>query len=82
MRLLQVSKLSALVGLHANYFNNIVSRYEHNEITDFLFFLNEHWAELLYHDQFPSFRADMLDMSLNDLLLNQQVRAARGELPG
>ena len=42
----------SLVGLHENYLNELLSRYEFDLITDITEFLSENWAMALFHDNF------------------------------
>ena len=42
----------SLVGLHENYLNELLSRYEIDLITDITEFLSENWAMALFHDNF------------------------------
>ncbi len=42
----------SLVGLHENYLNELLSRYEINLIEDITEFLSENWAMALFHDNF------------------------------
>jgi hypothetical protein len=42
----------SLVGLHENYLNELLSRYEIDLVTDITEFLSENWAMALFHDNF------------------------------
>lgn len=42
----------SLVGLHENYLNELLSRYEINLVEDITEFLSENWAMALFHDNF------------------------------
>lgn len=57
-------RLSALVGLHANYLNQLIPRYQAGEVHDLLTHLTEPWAELLYNDGFWDFRQQLLEVAL------------------
>ena len=46
------SSIVSLVGLHENYLNNLLARYEIGLVTDIMAFLNEDWAYALFHDGF------------------------------
>jgi hypothetical protein len=41
-----------LVGLHENYLNELLKRYEVKLVEDIPEFLSENWAMALYHDNF------------------------------
>lgn len=42
----------SLVGLHENYLNELLSRYEAKLVEDIPEFLSENWARAIYHDKF------------------------------
>jgi hypothetical protein len=44
--------LISLVGLHENYLNNLLNRYETTLVEDIPEFLSENWALALYSDNF------------------------------
>jgi hypothetical protein len=44
--------LISLVGLHENYLNNLLNRYETKLVEDIPEFLSENWAMALYSDNF------------------------------
>jgi len=41
-----------LVGLHENYLNELLARWEVKLVEDIPSFLSENWAMALYHDSF------------------------------
>eukprot|EP00201_Polytomella_parva_P014701 CAMPEP_0175050738 /NCGR_PEP_ID=MMETSP0052_2-20121109/7419_1 /TAXON_ID=51329 ORGANISM="Polytomella parva, Strain SAG 63-3" /NCGR_SAMPLE_ID=MMETSP0052_2 /ASSEMBLY_ACC=CAM_ASM_000194 /LENGTH=970 /DNA_ID=CAMNT_0016314961 /DNA_START=32 /DNA_END=2941 /DNA_ORIENTATION=+ len=53
-------RLGTLIGLHESYLNRIQERYDAGEIEDLLGFITEPWAEILYHDQFPDLRKELV----------------------
>jgi hypothetical protein len=44
--------IMSLVGLHENYLNDIISRYDNKLVDDIPEFLSENWALALYSDNF------------------------------
>lgn len=46
------SSIVSLVGLHENYLNELLKRYEVKLVEDIPEFLSENWAMALYHDNF------------------------------
>ncbi|MEW5309849.1 MAG: hypothetical protein WDW38_001700 [Sanguina aurantia] len=58
--LLHAPHVAALVGLHVSFLNDIITRFENNELVDLAVFLSEPWAQLLYHDCFPEMCAGMV----------------------
>lgn len=46
------SSIVSLVGLHENYLNELLKRYEIKLVEDIPEFLSENWAMALYHDNF------------------------------
>lgn len=58
--ILHAPHVAALVGLHVSFLNDIVVRFENDELVDLAVFLSEPWAQLLYHDCFPEICAGMI----------------------
>lgn len=46
------NSIMSLVGLHENYLNELLSRYELKLVQDIPEFLSENWAMALFHDNF------------------------------
>lgn len=46
------SHLEQLIGVHQSYVNSLVLTYNEGRIPDLLDFLEEDWADVLYHDRF------------------------------
>ena len=51
--------LWSIAGLPTTYLSGIVEKCENRVISDILTFLHEDWAEVLYHDQFPTLRREL-----------------------
>ncbi|ORX87573.1 hypothetical protein BCR32DRAFT_289228 [Anaeromyces robustus] len=56
-----------LYGMHEKYLNRLISRFDEGIIPDFKKFLNEPWAQPLFHDRFRSYmkrlRTDLMNPS-------------------
>lgn len=52
----------SLVGLHENYLNELLDRYETKLVEDIPDFLSENWAMALYHDNFTKLVIKLKDI--------------------
>ncbi|GIL72909.1 hypothetical protein Vretifemale_3052 [Volvox reticuliferus] len=75
---ISAQRMGCLVGLHVNYFNQLLPRYQAGEIRDLLAFLTEPWAELLYNESFGGLREMLLELGLATMSLGE--RNAEGGL--
>ena len=82
---LNYSAFEKLMKLHKNHFNYMFKRYESGLINDFLEFLNEPWAEILYSPDFGKFQK-ILDklleskMDYNEILKNKDEKYRKKEI--
>lgn len=53
------SHLEQLIGVHQSYVNSLVGTYNEGRIPDLLDFLEEEWADVLYHDRFRDFMMEV-----------------------
>lgn len=62
---LPMHKLACLVGLHASYLNNLLSKFEAKSVPCLISFLtsDDSWASLIYHDGFAKLRHELLATS-------------------
>ena len=82
---LEFSSLEKLMKLHRNHFNYMFKRFEGGLIDDFLEFLNQPWAEILYHPHFEKFQK-ILDklleskMDYAEILKNKDEKHRKKEI--
>lgn len=51
------SSICSLVGLHENYLNKAIQRYDQGLVSDIADFLNQPWAMLMFHDKFQNLKS-------------------------
>jgi len=54
-----------LYGMHEKYLNRLISRFDEGIIPDFKTFLNEPWAQPLFHDRFRSYMKRLRNELMN-----------------
>lgn len=64
-RRIDMARLACIMGLPAAYLDDVKAKTEAGEVTDMLEFIGGPWASALFHDKFPTFRAQMLDMVIS-----------------
>ena len=70
-------KFMCLVGLPVSYLNNLESRLAAGEVKCLVDFVcSEPWLDLLFHDQFASFRRTLLDSSLSAVAEGENAQAS------
>ncbi|KAG1678295.1 hypothetical protein FOA52_013916 [Chlamydomonas sp. UWO 241] len=69
------SKIGSLVGLHSNYLNDLVSKFDAGAVPDLVLFFSEPWAELVHHDRFGALRASLLEPYMVDALASGEADA-------
>ncbi|KAG3025836.1 hypothetical protein PC121_g8193 [Phytophthora cactorum] len=61
-----VRDLQNLVGLHEAYLNSALASYSAGKVHDWVAFFAHPWANALYHDRFPAFRAKLRTLLAKD----------------
>ncbi|XP_014664665.1 PREDICTED: cilia- and flagella-associated protein 61-like isoform X2 [Priapulus caudatus] len=64
---IDVSNLICLYGLHENYLNNMLSRFNEGSINDFYSYFRQAWSMAVFHDRFPDFREEVREVLMNRL---------------
>lgn len=57
------SNLCKLYGLHEQYLNKLVLKYENKKITDFYTYFSDNWCTALYHDRFEDLCKEIRELS-------------------
>ncbi|KUF90701.1 hypothetical protein AM587_10016303 [Phytophthora nicotianae] len=63
---LPVRNLQNIVGLHEAYLNSALASYSAGKVNDWVDFFAHPWANALYHDRFPAFRAKLRTLLAKD----------------
>ena len=58
--------LSKLVHYHESYLNNAIYSYENGIVTDWISFLREDWASVLFFDKYKKFVTTLRNLIQND----------------
>jgi len=59
-RRVDMARLSCIMGLNANYLDQLPAKVEGNQVRDILDFVGSPWASALFHDKFPDLRDTIL----------------------
>lgn len=61
-----MKNLCKLVNYHESFLNSAVYSYENGIVSDWITFLREDWAQILFHDKFKDFVNKLKKMIQND----------------